>query len=53
MLDTVHKFNAKDGSFEKEYSRFFDVDESGNVNATGGVTLNIYDYTAKKLGVHL
>lgn len=52
LIDAIHKFNADDGSFIKEYSKYFTVDEKGNVLATGGKILNINDYTSGKLNVH-
>lgn len=51
-MDTIHKFNADNGSFIEEYAKYFNLDDKGNVNATGGKILNIYDYTAAKLNIH-
>ena len=53
LIDSIHKFNADNGSFAEEYARHFDVDASGNVKATGGKILNIHEYTPSKLGVHI
>jgi Niemann-Pick C1 protein len=52
LLDSIHKYNADNGSFITEYAKHFKMDASGNVNATGGKVLNINDYTSSKLNVH-
>lgn len=52
LVDAIHKFNADNGSFAEEYSKYFDMDDAGNVMTTGGKLLNIHELTASKLGVH-
>lgn len=52
LIDAIHKYNADNGSFIKEYSKYFEIDSKGNVLATGGKILNINDYTSKKLKIH-
>lgn len=52
LIDAIHKFNANNGSFIEEYSKYFKVDAYGNVNATGGKILNINNYNSSSLGIH-
>lgn len=52
MIDSVHKYNADNGSFIEEYSKYFKVSPEGEVEFENGFKLNMNDYTAKKLKTH-
>lgn len=52
LIDSIHKYNADNGSFIEEYSKYFDVSPLGEVQFEGGLKLNMNDYTSSKMNTH-
>lgn len=52
LIDSIHKYNADNGSFIAEYSKYFDVSPSGEVEFEKGFKLNLNDYTKSKMKTH-
>lgn len=52
LIDSIHKFNADDGSFIQEYRKYFDVDDDGWVEFEGGLKLNLQNYTSSAISSH-
>lgn len=52
LIDSIHKYNADNGSFIQEYAKYYPVSEKGEITLENGVTLNMHEYMAGKLNSH-
>ena len=52
VIDCIQKYNADNGSFIEEYSKYFEVSPEGEVEFEQGFKLNMHDYTKGKLKTH-
>jgi Niemann-Pick C1 protein len=53
LIDSIHKFNADNGSFIEEYKKFFEVNENGEAIIEGGEPLKMEDFMPQKMGVSI
>ncbi len=53
LIDTIHKYNADNGSFIEEYKKYFPVTEDGLFHVEGGTPIDMNDVMPGKLGVHI